>query len=149
MLVTPLLFAALGLIAADAPKDDAKKDLDTIQGTWMIASGVYGGEDINSDLVSKLSFEIKGDQLLLKGDEEVVKDYAKITLRLDPSGKPKLIDFTVGQGEEKGAVIEGIYEINGDELKICAKLGAKERPAEFKSPENSRVALLTLKRQSK
>jgi len=148
MLVTPLLFAAVALFA-DAPKDDAKADLEKIQGTWTIASGSYGGEDIEADVASKLQLEFKGDQLLLKGDEEVVKDYAKITLKLDPSVKPKAIDFAVGQGGEKGTVIEGIYEINGDELKICATIGAKQRPTEFKSPENSQVALLTLKRQSK
>jgi uncharacterized protein (TIGR03067 family) len=148
MLVTPLLFAAVAQFA-DAPKDDVKADLDKIQGTWKIEKGTYGGEDLDADIVSKLVFEFKGDQLLLKGDEEVVKDYAKITLKLDPATKPRSIDFSVGQGNEKGAVVEGIYEINGDELKICAKLGAKERPGEFKSPENSQVALLTLKRQSK
>lgn len=148
MLVTPLLFAAV-VLSADAPKDDAKADLDKIQGTWKIDGGQYGGEDVNSDLVSKLQFEFKGDQLVLKGDEEVVKDYTKIALKLDPSVKPKAIDFTVGQGSEKGTVVEGIYEVKGDELKICATIGAKQRPAEFKSPENSQVVLLTLKRQSK
>ena len=143
-----LLVLALPLSAADAPAD-AKNDLDKLQGAWSIAGGTYDGEDLNADVVAKLTVEIKGDQFAVKGDEEVVKEYTKITLKLSPSSSPKAIDFHVGQGSEKGADIEGIYEIKGDEFKICARIDAKERPTEFKSPENSHVALITFKRLSK
>jgi uncharacterized protein (TIGR03067 family) len=149
MILHSLLAVALALVAADAPKDDAKKDLDKLQGTWTIASGKYDGEELDANLVSKLSFEIKGDQFLIKGDDEVTKQYAKIALKLDPTAKPKLIDFHVTQGDDKGNTIEGIYELKDDEFKICAKLDAKERPTEFKSDENSHVALVVFKRQGK
>ena len=150
MTVHPFLALAVALVAADAPKDDAKKDLDKLQGTWTIAGATYDGADLPDNLDSKLSFEIKGDQFALKGDEETVKAYKKITLKLEPSTKPRSVDFVVGQGSEKGNTVEGIYEITGpDEFKVAAKLDAKERPTEFKSPENSHIALITFKRQSK
>ena len=149
MILHSLLALALALVAADAPKDDAKKDLDKLQGMWTIASGKYDGEELDANLVSKLSFEVKGDQFLIKGDDEVVKQYAKIALKLDPTAKPKLIDFRVTQGDDKGNVIEGVYELDGDEFKICAKLDAKERPTDFKSEENSHTALIVFKRQGK
>lgn len=150
MTVHPLLALAVALVAADAPKDDAKKDLDKLQGTWVIAGATYDGADLPDNLDSKLSFEIKGDQFTLKGDEETVKAYKKITLKLEPATKPRSVDFVVGEGGEKGNTVEGIYEITGpDEFKVAAKLDAKERPTEFKSPENSHIALITFKRQSK
>jgi uncharacterized protein (TIGR03067 family) len=148
MLPKPLLIVALALIAADAPKDDSKKDLEKLKGTWAISTITYDGGDVPGDIVSKLRFEIKGDQWNIKGEEEVAKEYAKATLKLDATAKPRLIDFHVGEGSEKGADIEGIYEWNGaDEIKICAKVIGKERPNEFASAENSRVVLMVLKRE--
>ncbi len=150
MTVHPLLALAVALVAADAPKDDAKKDLDKLQGTWAIASATYDGADLPDNLDSKLSFQIKGDQFTVTGDEETVKAYKTITLKLEQSTKPRSVDFVVGEGGEKGNTVEGIYEITGpDEFKVAAKLDAKERPTEFKSPENSHIALITFKRQSK
>ena len=148
MLVRPLLALTMALAAADAPQDNAKKDLEKLQGTWAIASITYDGGDVPADTVSKLHFEVKGDQWLIKGDDEVAKEYAKATVKLDPSVKPRLIDFHVGAGSEKGTDIEGIYEWNGaDEIKVCAKVIGKERPSEFASAENSRIVLMVLKRQ--
>lgn len=101
-----------------------------------------------ADIVSKLRFEIKGDVWAVKGEDEVAKEYGKATLKLDATAKPRLIDFQIGEGSEKGAEIEGIYEWNGDdEIKICAKVLGKERPAEFASAENSRIVLMVLRRE--
>ena len=148
MLVHSLLAAALALAAADAPKEDSKKDLDKLQGTWAISTITYDGGDVPADIVSKLRFEIKDDLWTVKGEDEVAKEYGKATLKLDASVKPRLIDFHVGAGSEKGTDIEGIYEWNGaDEIKVCAKVIGKERPAEYASPENSRIVLMVLKRE--
>jgi len=148
MPVRTLFVLTLALVAADAPKDDAKKDLDKLQGTWAISTITYDGGDVPADIVSKLRFEIKGDEWFIKGEDEVAKEYGKATLKLDASVKPRLIDFHVGAGSEKGSDIEGIYEWNGaDEIKVCAKVIGKERPAEYASAENSRVVLMVLKRE--
>ena len=148
MPVQTLLVMALAIVAADAPKDDAKKDLEKLQGRWTMASAVHDGEELPGDLVSKLKFEIKGDQFTVKGDEETAKAYSKITLKLDAAPTPRLIDFVIGEGGEKGTTIEGVYEWQGaDEIKVCVKLDGKERPTEFKSPENSHVVLIVFKRR--
>ncbi len=112
MLVHSLLAAALALAAADAPKEDSKKDLDKLQGTWAISTITYDGGDVPADIVSKLRFEVKDDLWTVKGEDEVAKEYGKATLKLDASVKPRLIDFNVGAGSEKGTDIEGIYEWN-------------------------------------
>ena len=55
----------------------------------------------------------------------------------------------MGGGDDKGAVIEGIYQWDGaDDFKVCAKIDGKERPTEFKSPENSHIVLIVFKRQA-
>ncbi len=149
MPVQPLFVLALALVAADASKDDAKKDLEKLQGHWALASAVHDGDDLPGNLVSKLKFDIKGDQFSVKGDEETVKSYAKITLKLDAAPKPHLIDFVIGGGEEKGTTLEGIYEWQSDdEFKVCVKLDGNQRPTEFKAPENSHTVLIVFTRQA-
>jgi uncharacterized protein (TIGR03067 family) len=147
MLLHPLLALTLALAAADA-KDDSRKDMEKLQGSWSIASITYDGGDVPADIVSKLRFEIKDDVFAVKGEEEVAKEYGKAKVKLDAAAKPRLIDFHVSEGSEKDADIEGIYEWTGaDEIKICAKVIGKERPNEFASPDNSRIVLMVLKRE--
>ena len=70
----------------------------------------------------------------------------KGTFKLDASKKPKQIDITPTDGDEKDKVIHGIYSLEKDELKICIARGDKERPTEFESKEGSGHMLVTLKR---
>ena len=48
------------LVAADDPKDAAKKELDKLQGSWTTASVVYNGKDY-ADGNGKIKFVFKGD----------------------------------------------------------------------------------------
>src|SRR5262249_40196549 len=59
--------------------------------------------------------------------------------RLDPSRSPKAIDVTVTEGLNKGAVMLGIYEIDGDTLKVCFDEEGEKRPTEFKSAPGSQT----------
>jgi uncharacterized protein (TIGR03067 family) len=148
MILHSLLAVALSLTPADASKDDSKKDLEKLQGAWTISKITFDGGEVPADVVSKLRFEVKGDQWAVKGDDDVVEEYGKATVKLDATAKPQLIDFHVGEGSNKDADIEGIYEWTGpDEIKICAKVIGKERPTEFASPEDSRTVLMVLMRQ--
>jgi uncharacterized protein (TIGR03067 family) len=59
------------------------------------------------------------------------------------------MDFKVAGGIQIDAKIEGIYELKGDDLKICARVLGDGRPAEFASPDGQSVAYLVLKREKK
>jgi uncharacterized protein (TIGR03067 family) len=140
-----LLVGHLAAFGLAAEPDPAKKDLDALQGEWNIAALEYNGQDLTGKY--KIVFVFKGDVATVEGDGAVRKEYAKITFKLDPSTNPKCVDLTIGDGVQKGAAMEGIYELKGDELRLCVKVLGKERPGEFKSPDGASVALLTLKRQ--
>ena len=45
-----------------------------------------------------------------------------------PSKSPKAIDVTLTEGPMKGVVLLGIYEIDGDTLRVCFDMGGKKRP---------------------
>lgn len=135
------------LLAADAPKG-AKKDLDKLQGAWKVASVEYDGQDVSGDGMTNFKLVFKGDKASIQGNDEVKKGYGKMTFKLDPSTTPKSVDISITAGEQKDNVLEGIYELKGDEFKICVKLTGKERPTKFATAESSSTVLVLFKRDS-
>jgi uncharacterized protein (TIGR03067 family) len=134
-----------GSIGIAAEPDVAKKDLDACQGTWTVESMEYNGKELKDKY--KITFTCKGDVMTVEGDGKVRKEYAKLKLKFDPTTTPKCLDMTVADGIQKDAVMEGVYEIKDDVLKVCVKVFGKDRPLEFKSPDGSSIVLLTLKRK--
>jgi uncharacterized protein (TIGR03067 family) len=122
-----ILTASL-LIAADNPKDEAiKKDLEQLKGTWVATSYV-------KDMKAAAEADLKMMKLAVAGDQVTFtkgKDLRKSTYRLDPTQKPKTVDIVMIDGPDKDKTLQGIYEISGDELKICLAILDKPRPKEF------------------
>jgi uncharacterized protein (TIGR03067 family) len=140
-----LLFGIAVIPGKATEPDPAKKDLDALQGAWTIEALEYNGNNLKDKY--KITFTVKKDALIVEGDGKVRKEYARLALKLDPGTTPKCVDLTVADGVQKDAVLEGVYELKGDELQLCVRVFGKDRPTEFKSPEGSSIALLKLKRQ--
>src|SRR5262245_32125913 len=140
-------FAALGW--SDTPADDKadlEKEVRKFQGTWTIESSETGGKAIPPG-------ELKGLIIIFEGDKHTVKKGDEVILvgaqKLDPSKAPKAIDVTMTEGPNEGAVMLGIYEIDGDMLKVCFDPQGKKRPTEFKSPPGSENLVNVHKRVKK
>jgi uncharacterized protein (TIGR03067 family) len=92
-------------------------------------------------------------QLLQCGLVHTVKKVDEViqagTQKLDPSKSPKAIDVKVTEGPAKGALMLGIYEINGDTLKVCFDAEGKKRPTHFKSAPGSATFVNVHKRLKK
>lgn len=146
--MTPLLLILAGSIlpAADA-KEEVQKVVDQVQGSWTTTSLIFNGKDVSGEGYAKLRFIFKGNEAALEGSDQVKKEYARLAFQFDPSTMPRLLDITIKAGTQKDLKVEGIYELKGDELKICVRVTGNERPADFTSAENSQVALLVLKRE--
>ena len=136
----------LTVAAASFADDKAiQQDLKALEGTWTVEALEYNGKDIKDKY--NFTFSFKDDKITVEGDKNVKKEYGTFKLKLDPTTMPKCVDLTVSLGVQKDAVLEGIYEIKGDDLKMCICVLGKDRPTEFKSPDGGSVVLLTLKRQ--
>lgn len=140
-LLTVFAFTSIfSLVRADEPKaDDARKKaantaLETFAGTWEITS-------VKPDGLTK-----DARQLVFKKDwtyAAVDKDGKELwagTFELDPSATPKIWDHRSHEAKKKNQDVLGIYELDGDTLKVCCVIGSwkekewtgKPRPKEFK-----------------
>jgi uncharacterized protein (TIGR03067 family) len=134
-LLCVLVFAATGGTGARADDQaDVEKELKKFQGTWTFESVEVGGKEIPAAEFKGITVTFEGDKYAVKKGDEVIQ---AATLKLDPSKSPKTLDVTVAEGPNKGAVMLGIYEIDGETLKVCFDPHGKKRPTEFKSAPGS------------
>ena len=137
----------------------AKKALPELQGTWLIESAVYDGNECPKELVKKSKVTFAGDKctekpsLVLKDGKFQLGDGYTVPVQVDNSKTPKWIDFIV-EFDGKKTASQGIYELKGDELKICYRGSAGDgsepnRPTKFTSKAGAGLYLLVLKREGK
>jgi RNA polymerase sigma-70 factor (ECF subfamily) len=95
-------------------------------------------------MIEKVVFA--NDQMTLFWSDKKPRDF---TFSIDPKKTPKAIDLTALRGVHKGKVNHGIYQLDGDGLKLCFPdvPGTKVRPVEFKAPAGSQLSLMTLERR--
>jgi uncharacterized protein (TIGR03067 family) len=149
MRVHTLLLVVVGLlIAADKPKkDDAKKELNKLQGTWTIVAVEVNGAQMPEDERKNVGIKmiLKGDKYTIDGGERTHKG----TFKVQPDKKPKAMDCHPSEGELKDKVIKAIYELKGDKLKICYDISCKTRPEEFTTKDKDGYVLIEYKKAKK
>jgi uncharacterized protein (TIGR03067 family) len=138
--------AAGFLLAADAPQGDvAKKDQEKLQGTWTVIAAEHEGQPLD---------RIKGNTLTISGGNFTIKTKTvelKGTYRLDPTRKPKTMDFLHEADFLRDKTWQAIYLLEGDDLKICYAEAdsTKDRPTDFVTAEDSGLLLTVLKREKR
>jgi uncharacterized protein (TIGR03067 family) len=146
----PALVAAGLLVAFGfANADEAKQQAEKFAGTWGAVSYVQDGQGEGEKIApqeSPVRWVFKGDKVTFLADVEAAS--AKGSFKLDPSKKPKAIDivFPAAPGDKKGQTVLGIYELDGDTLKLCYDPDGAKRPAEFKSMAGSKLILVVFKK---
>ena len=146
------LVARVGVLAAAGDADDeaTKKDLKALTGTWRIVSEDREGRRLSEEELKSavVTYGADGKYSVVRGDP--AKLVYEGTFKIDPTKKPKSIDFTqTTEGKTKGRTTPGIYEVEGDTLRVCRTTGGKERPTEFPSKAGSGQVLLLLKREKR
>jgi uncharacterized protein (TIGR03067 family) len=71
------------------------------------------------------------------------------TIKLDPTKCPKWLDATFTQGGPTGETVQGIYQLDGDALKVCVGTPETERPAQFESKSGTKLRLIVYERKKK
>lgn len=130
-----ILFALSAGIGADiSPDDAAKKDVARLEGKWALISGQRDGTNVPG-------FMARTAQCIAVGNESTLimsgRVYLKARYTLDPSQSIKAIDYDVIEGDLRGQKQQGIYEFNGNTVRICMAAPGRERPTDFSAPAGS------------
>jgi uncharacterized protein (TIGR03067 family) len=145
------LALVVGLSFADDREDSAKKDLKLLQGTWQLVSAENAGEDVTKDTVDRGM-----DKLIISSDAWIQETGGKPNytarnsrITLDPSTTLKSFDHIVtlvDHSQRLRLIYPGIYELQGNTLKICFDVDLKSRPKEFKTKPGQNYFSAVLKK---
>jgi uncharacterized protein (TIGR03067 family) len=140
-LSAPLFLACL---LATALAQDAKKDMDALQGAWKVVDYKGPEEAFAKEFKSKGKIVFEGDKMtILIGDVK----FGEATYRLDGAKKPKHIDVITTDGCGKDKIVLGIYALDGDKLTMFSHDDEKLRPKDFAYKSGEAGGLVTLKRE--
>jgi len=124
---------------------------DDLEGTWEVieltrgdlAAKVLPNEDMNG----QVDFEDDTFRFTISFNGKI-ESSLNATFVHDPSQLPGTIDLTYLSGPDRGRVALGIYELNGDELRICVPLNDSlaDRPTEMNAENGSNRMLYVLRR---
>ncbi len=158
LLLILLLMATYTLLAGDEAKPDAVKlEWKKLEGTWTLAKMEANGKSLLEKDKPAPKMVIKDGKVMPDPKEAAGAEGADAsTIQIDPTRKPKTITIPNFEGgdPETGVTLIGIYELAGDELKVCAeavetaklKEREKDRPTAFDSKQG---VLLVFKREKK
>jgi uncharacterized protein (TIGR03067 family) len=139
-------FVLIALAISDrvTAQGDGAKELKQLDGTWEVTALEVDGK-VQPKEKSPKQIVITGDKLTGLGPE--------MTITVDPAKKPKWIDL-IFKKDNKQYPIRSIYEISGDELRICMPLAPRGKGFDNKRPESfdtkgKAVALFKAKRATK
>jgi RNA polymerase sigma factor (sigma-70 family) len=147
----------------DPPKKNViRVDEEELQGAWQLIASTEDGRDVPVDLVKQVHVKFHGGKMKFtpplefhekqfEGEQKKYGEFKlgegdfELTFHLDPTSKPKSIDLVLPDDIGKRQVIKGIYSLEGDRLRICARLG--DRPTDLTCRTGSKRVLYVMERK--
>jgi RNA polymerase sigma factor (sigma-70 family) len=127
LILAGLIGAGVGwLLFSPAPTvAPVRTDLAKLQGRWVMVAVAFQGQAMEVQGGAGTEYVVKGDTLTMPVGAGVMK--------LDPERRPKTLDLLWTQGEPKGTTCHCIYELDGDDWKICISPPGAVRPSRFET----------------
>ncbi|GIW83816.1 MAG: hypothetical protein KatS3mg106_329 [Gemmataceae bacterium] len=129
-------------------------DLAALQGQWKPLHCEYEGRaQMTPEVMKQITAVYDQNDYYLyfldKGQDGKPRPIvlATVQITLDPTTQPKGIIFEFKDGPLKGQKRHGIYELAGNQLKLCYGPADRPRPKEFQAPAGSGYFLETWARQ--
>jgi len=134
------LFAAFAIVLVPSVGDDRA----ALQGTWKVMESTSKGDKVPADELKDLYLIFKDNAINIREGGKTSENFLFL---IDPTKNPKEIDLILRVGPQKGRVDRGIYQLDGDTLRICIQTNKDQaRPREFASPIRSELWLVVLQR---
>jgi uncharacterized protein (TIGR03067 family) len=133
-----LLFLSTTLTPAAESDQATKEVLKQLSGGWSMVSGSADGQEMPADMLKELKRSYNGNELTVTMAGQI---FFKAKISIDPSKKPKTIDYEMIEGPTKGKRQLGVYELDGDTFKSCFAKPDQARPADFKPGDGKTVSV--------
>jgi eukaryotic-like serine/threonine-protein kinase len=116
-------------------------DKELIQGLWQFSGTASDGK------AAEAQFFFKDDSVYTL-DRNEKKNTSEGTYKLDSSKNPKHIDIIITTPVEKSGtqLVRGLYELDGNTLKLCLPPPGKERPNNMSEDKTTEFRLIILKK---
>jgi uncharacterized protein (TIGR03067 family) len=128
-----LFVLATGLVWSSVRAEDKASPLE---GRWVVVSVERDGKQ-DEALAGAVRVHTADSYTLTPKDGKTVTGKWKA----DATKKPATIDLIPGEGRYKDKVLLGIYELDGETLRICFAEPGKDRPTEFVARAGSVLAV--------
>src|SRR5262249_25044900 len=117
--VLGLLIGGIGLLIAadDVNNEAARKERRLYDGTWRVTALEADGRRMSEEDCARITVlnELDGKWTVKLEGEVIWKGVSSI----DPTRRPKTIDFRPTEGADVGKTFFGIYEISRDTRRLC------------------------------
>ena len=123
--------------------DPPKTDLDELQGTWVMVSMETEGHEVAAEDFKNWTAVYEQNRVTLRDGDRVRR---RGIITLDPSRKPKAINTWDQDGPYEDQTVPGIYDLEGDTLKLCFARPGQERPKEFTTKSGTAFLVCVYKR---
>jgi uncharacterized protein (TIGR03067 family) len=133
-----LLVSLIGVVARGGTTSNAGE----MDGTWKPVAAELAGEQWAKQVLDSMKLILKDDKYTVQVGEQSDEGEAKC----DSSKSPKTMDIKGTKGPNKGRTFLVIYELKGDELRVCYDLSGKSRPTEFATKPDTQLFLVTYRR---
>jgi uncharacterized protein (TIGR03067 family) len=127
-----------GKAPAQAPKDPTAPERAKLVGTWAPTDGEFQGIRMEPAALKEMKWTFTNDKVSFS----MLGRAVEATYTLQPNATPKTFDF---KGPD--TAIQGIYELNGDTLKVC--YAATERPKSFATGGTAQDTIMTVFKKAK
>jgi uncharacterized protein (TIGR03067 family) len=137
-----LVVATPGLCASD--KDSGEGDLAKLQGQWVVVSLEHRGHVAEpADFEGQSSVYEKNRWTWKVGDKVMRRGI----ITLNSTRSPKAINTWDSDGPHEDETVPGIYQLDGDTLKLCFAMPGEKRPTEFTTKSGTGAILVVYKRK--
>lgn len=113
-----------------------------MNGTWKPVTAELAGEQWSKEILDSMKLIVKDGNYTVRVGEGSDEG----TVKHDPAKSPKTMDITGTKGPNEGKTFLAIYELKGDELRVCYDLSGKSRPAEFATKPDTQLFLVKYRR---
>lgn len=121
-------------------KEDAiRRDLQQLRGTWIAVDIQHDGQKENP--TGGLKWVIQDEKYENWVGNKKMETWK---LTIDPTKRPKTIGAAFVGGSRR---LTGIYEVDGDNLKVCYDITGNGHPKDFTAPQGARRIVYIFRRR--